>query len=273
LARAIAAREDPEAKEDGMAGSVEMVRDGGVGLVRLAVPERRNALDMPMREALAAAFIAFTDDPAIRVIVVSGGPTVFAAGADLKLLADKTPSGIQGLGLATYWKPIAECPKPMIAAVAGLALGAGAELAMMCDMIVADPTAEIGQPESRLGVIPGAGGSQRMVRTLGKQMTSYLLMTGNMLGAERAHALGLVCELAEVGEAENKAMALARQLAQQPPLSLLTIKRVLATASDLPLAAAISLEYREFLLMFDTADQKEGMGAMLEGRSPVFQGR
>ncbi len=252
---------------------VEMSSTEGVGLVRLAVPERNNALDMPMREALVAAFNDFTDDPQIRVIVVSGGPTVFAAGADLRLLADKTPSGMQALNLAKYWRPIAECPKPMIAAVAGLALGAGAELAMMCDFIVADPTAQIGQPESRLGVIPGAGGSQRMVRTLGKQMTSYLLMTGAPISAERAYALGLVCELAEIGQAETKAMDIARQIARQPPLSPVAIKRVLAMASDLPLAAATALEYREFLLMFDTADQKEGMAAALEGRSPVFHGR
>lgn len=256
-----------------MNGPVELERDNGVGLIRMATPERRNALDMPMREALAAAFTALTDDLDIRVIVVSGGPSVFAAGADLRLLADKSPSGIQGLGLAAYWRPIAECPKPMIAAVAGLALGAGAELAMMCDMIVVDPTAEIGQPESKLGVIPGAGGSQRMVRTLGKQMTSYLLMTGSPLKADRAHALGLACEITDVGGAEAKAMEIARQLAAQPPLSLLAIKRVLATASDLPLSAAIALEYREFLLMYDTADQKEGMAAALEGRAPVYTGR
>ena len=256
-----------------MAGPVETTCERGVGLVRLAAPERNNALDMSMREALVAAFTEFTDDPRVRVIVVSGGPTVFAAGADLRLLADKSPSGIQELNLTKYWRPIAECPKPMIAAVAGLALGAGAELALMCDMIVADPTAQIGQPESRLGVIPGAGGSQRKVRTLGKQMSSYLLMTGDTISAPRAYALGLVCELAETGQAETMAIAIGRKIAKQPLLSPVTIKRVLAAGADLPLAAATALEYREFLLMFDTADQKEGMSAALEGRAPVFKGR
>ncbi len=256
-----------------MAGPVETERHGGVGLVRMAAPERDNRLDMPMREGLLAAFTDFTNAPDIRAIVVSGGPTVFAAGADLHLIADKTPGGMQRLDLHHYWRPIQECPKPMIAAVAGVALGAGAEMAMMCDMIVADPTARISQPESRLGVVPGAGGAQRMIRTLGKQMTSYLLMTGMPITAERAYQLGLICELTEVGGAEAKALEIAAAIAAQPPLTPVTIKRMLANGADLPLATATALDYREFLLMFDTEDQKEGMGAALAGRTPVFKGR
>lgn len=252
-----------------MAGSIETVRENGVGLIRFTDPW---VLDMPTREAMAAAFTAFSADPDIRAIVVSGGAEIFVKG-DVRMLVDKYPDDLRALDLHRYWRPLLDCPKPVIAAAAGLAWGAGCELALMCDMIVADTTAQLAQPESRLGVMPGAGGSQRLVRTLGKQMTSYLLMTGNPISGERAWQLGLACELAPAGEAEATALALARHLAAQPPLSLANIKRVLATGPDLPLAEAARLENETWLGMFDTEDQKEGMAAAIEGRPPVFKGR
>lgn len=250
--------------------SVEM--DDAVGIVRLIRNEKLNALDLPTRQALAAAFRALTDDDAVRVILVTGGDKVFAAGADLNLLAGKRPSEIRALDFLRYWQPIAECPKPVIAAVAGFALGAGCELALMCDIIVADPTAQFGQPESRLGIMPGAGGTQRLVRVLGKHMASHLLMTGGTIDATRAHMLGLVCELAEEGGATALALEQAKRLARQPPLALAAIKRTLAAGSDLPLGAANMLENREFLLLFDSADAREGMNAFLEKRRPGFKG-
>jgi enoyl-CoA hydratase/carnithine racemase len=252
---------------------VELVRDAAVGIVRLARPEKMNALDLAMRGALADAFQELGEDPAIRVIVVTGSGTVFAAGADLRLLADKDPEGVRALDFARFWRPIADCPKPVVAAVAGPALGAGCELVLMCDIIVADRTARFGQPESRVGIMPGAGGSQRLVRVLGKYLASHLLMGGVALDAARAHALGLVCELVEPGEAEAAALALARKLAAQPPLALAAIKRSLAAGADLPLADANALEQGEFLRLFDTADQKEGMAAFLAKRQPLFEGR
>lgn len=252
-----------------MSGSLTVTTDGGIGLLRFTAPY---ILDMPTRAAMAVAFVDFTADPSIRVVVVSGGPAIFIKG-DVRMLADKHPADLEALRLHDYWQALLDCPKPVIAAVAGLAWGAGCELAMMCDFIVADPSAEFAQPESRLGVMPGAGGSQRMIRTLGKQMTSYLLMTGNPLSAERAHQLGLVCELAEAGKAEAKALDIARHLAAQPPLSLANIKRVLASGPDLPLHDAAALEHQTWLTMFDTEDQKEGMAAALAGRPPVFKGR
>lgn len=252
-----------------MTGSVEAIRDGAVGLVRFVDPW---ILDMPTREAMADAFATFAGDPAIRAIVVSGGPDIFVKG-DVQMLADKYPGDLRALDLHAYWRPLTDCPKPVIAAVAGLASGAGCELALMCDMIVADRDAQLAQPESRLGVMSGAGGSQRLIRTLGKHMTSYLLMTGDPLPASRAHQLGLVCEIAAPGQVEATALALAHRLAVQPPLSLANIKRVLATGPDLPLAKATRFEHETWLGMFDTEDQKEGMAAAIGGRPPVFRGR
>ncbi|RYD99037.1 MAG: enoyl-CoA hydratase [Sphingomonadales bacterium] len=252
-----------------MTASLSVTRDAGVGLIRFTAPF---VLDMPTRTAMADAFAEMSGDPTIRVIIVSGGPDVFIKG-DVRMLADKFAADIEALDLHAYWQPLLDCPKPVIAAVSGLAWGAGCELAMMCDFIIADPAAQFAQPESRLGVMPGAGGSQRMVRTLGKQMTSYLLMTGNPLPAPRAYQLGLVCELAEAGQVEVRALEIARHLAAQPPLSLANIKRMLAEGPDLPLREAAALEHRTWIAMFDTHDQKEGMAAVLEGRPPQFQGR
>ena len=251
---------------------VSIDRQGATGIVRLARPEKLNALDLSARQALAEAFATLEAQEELRVIVVTGGPDVFAAGADVALLAGKGPKDIKALDFASYWRPVAECPKPVIAAVSGYALGAGCELALMCDIIIADPTAKFGQPESRLGIMPGAGGTQRLVRALGKHMASYLLMTGGTIDAARAFALGLVCEIAEEGMAEEAALALAERIGKQPPLALDAIKRTLAAGSDLPLAAANALENREFLLLFDSSDAREGISAFLEKRRPRFQG-
>lgn len=252
---------------------VRIVRDGAVATVLLDRPARLNALNLAMRQALAAAFVELTADPRVRAIVVSGGDKVFAAGADLKLLADKGPSQVQRLDFPGLWRPIAECPKPVVAAVAGLALGAGCELAMMCDVIVADETARFGQPEIKVGIMPGAGGTQRLVRALGKPVANLMLLTGDPLPAARAAALGLVSELVAPGEALASAQAIAAKIAAMPPLAVAAVKRTIGAGADLPLAAAMALENREFLLLFDTADQTEGMVAFLDKRTPVFEGR
>jgi enoyl-CoA hydratase/carnithine racemase len=256
-----------------MSHPIRLDRESAVAVVTLDRPDRHNALDLPMRQALAKTFIALAADDAVRAIVVTGGDNVFAAGADLKLLADKGPGEVRDLGFPELWRPVADCPKPVIAAVSGLALGAGCELAMMCDIVVADPSAKFGQPEIRVGIMPGAGGTQRLVRLVGKQVANLMLLTGEMLSAERAAALGLVSELAGPGEALARAKALATKIASMPPLAVAAIKRTLAVGADLPLAAATALEHREFLLLFDSVDQKEGMAAFLEKRKPIFEGR
>jgi len=248
-------------------------REGAVGVITLNRPEKRNALDLTMRAAVAAAFRELEGDAAVRALVVTGGDSVFAAGADLNLLVDKGAQQVADLDLGQYWAPVAGCRKPVIAAVSGFALGAGCELALMCDFIVADPSARLGQPELAVGIMPGAGGTQRLVRTVGRQVASLMLMTGEALTGERAWQLGLVAELAEPGQALARALALAGRIARMPPKALEATKRVLRQGADLPLDAALALEHREFLLLFDTQDKTEGMRAFLDKRKPEFTGR
>jgi len=252
---------------------VVLERDGAVGIVFLDRPAKRNALDLAMRTAIAAAVVALDGDPAIRAIIIAGNGGVFAAGADLNLLVDKGPRAVQELNLGQYWAPLERCRKPVIAAVSGVALGAGCELAMMCDIILADATARFGQPEAKVGIMPGAGGTQRLVRALGKAVASLMLMTGQTCSAERAAQLGLVSELVVDMPVLERARQLARIVADMPPLALAAIKRVLKLGADLPLHAAMALENREFLLLFDTDDKTEGMRAFLEKRAPAFSGR
>lgn len=246
--------------------------DGGVGVVTLNRPGKRNALDLVMRRAISDAVSELERNEAIRVIVITGSTSVFAAGADLNLLVDKGAQQVADIDLGQYWAPVANSNKPVIAAVSGFALGAGCELAMMCDFIVADPTARFGQPELAVGIMPGAGGTQRLVRAVGKQVASLMLMSGEMLTGERAYQLGLVAELAADGGALERAMELARKAMRMPPKAIRATKRVLHQGPDLPLDAALALENREFLLLFDTTDKTEGMRAFLDKRKPNFTG-
>ena len=252
---------------------VLMRREEAVGIVTLNRPEKRNALDLAMRAAIAQTVSALDADAAIQAIVVTGGDTVFAAGADLNLLVDKGAQEVADIDLGQFWVPVANCRKPVIAAVSGFALGAGCELALMCDFIVADASARFGQPELAVGIMPGAGGTQRLVRAVGKQVASLLLLTGDQLSGERAYQLGLVAELAESGQALARAMELAKKAARMPPKAVAATRRVLRQGADLPLDAALALENREFLLLFDTADKTEGMRAFLDKRKPEFKGR
>ena len=153
-----------------MTTPVRVERDGAVGVITLDRPDKRNALDLSMRAAIAAAVTELAADADIRVLVVTGGPDVFAAGADLNLLVDQGAQAVADIDLGQYWAPLANCPKPVIAAVNGFALGAGCELVMMCDIVIASPGAKLGQPEARVGIMPGAGGTQRLVRAVGKPL-------------------------------------------------------------------------------------------------------
>ncbi|WP_454629923.1 enoyl-CoA hydratase-related protein [Bradyrhizobium cenepequi] len=252
--------------------SVLVERREAVGIVRLNRQERRNALDLAMRRGIADACRELDADPAIGAIVVTGGDSVFAAGADLNLLVDKGAQQVADIDLGQYWSPLAQCGKPTIAAVSGFALGAGCELALMCDVVVADATARFGQPEINVGIMPGAGGTQRLVRSVGKHVASLMLLTGEQLTGERAFGLGLVSALAESGEVTPTAVQLAKKTARMPAKAVAAIRRALRIGADLPLDAALALENREFLLLFDTADKTEGMRAFLEKRRPDFTG-
>lgn len=255
-----------------VAPPVLVEREDAIGVIVLNRPEKRNALDLEMRRAIAEAVIALEEDAVIRAIVIAGSGGVFAAGADLNLLVDKGAQQVADIDLGQYWAPLAKSAKPLIAAVEGFALGAGCELAMMCDFIVADATTRLGQPELKVGIMPGAGGTQRLVRTVGKPVASMMLMCGEMLTGERAYQLGLVADLVGEGKTLERAKELAWRAACMPPKAIRATKRVLADGPDLPLEAALALENREFLLLFDTQDKTEGMRAFLEKRRAVFTG-
>ncbi len=242
----------------------------GVLRLRLDRPEARNALNGELRVALAERFDAADRDETVRVLVVAGQERIFAAGADLKVMAKLSPTELHGLGYHRLWQRLADFRKPAIAAVRGLALGAGCELALHCDLIVAGRSAGFGLPEIKVGIMPGAGGTQRLVRTVGKYRALRLLMTGEILPAAEAAGWGLVSHLADDDKVEDEAVAVAAKVAAGPALALEFIKEAVLQGADLPLAAALAIERKSLQLLFDTEDQKEGMAAFAERRPPRF---
>ncbi len=242
----------------------------GVALLTLNRPEVRNALNLALRAELAKQVQRLDECPDTRAIVITGGDRVFAAGADLAELVEASPLQLQQRRLERYWQALARCRKPLIAAVNGLALGGGCELAMHCDLIIAGASARFAQPEVRLGIMPGAGGTQRLLRAVGKFQALRMLLTGCTVDAREAQAMGLASEVAE--DALPRALALAAELACLPPLALEQIKEVVRDGAEMPLEQALALERRAFQLLFGSQDQKEGMRAFLEKRTPEYQG-
>ena len=247
--------------------------EAGLALVRIDRPEARNALNGAVREQLAAHFHALAADDDVRCVVLTGGPQVFAAGADIKAMAGAGAAEMMLRGSQAHWAAIKDFPKPLIAAVNGWALGGGCELALHADIIVAGEGARFGQPEIRVGIMPGAGGTQRLVRAVGKYKAMRLLLTGEPVGAREAEAMGFVSEVAPDAEVLDRALAFARAIAALPPVAAMKIKEVVLAGADLPLDAALIMERQAFHLMFDTQDQKEGMAAFIEKRPPAFKGR
>ncbi|SFC26573.1 enoyl-CoA hydratase-related protein [Tropicimonas isoalkanivorans] len=255
-----------------MAEELIQERHDAVLLLRLNRPEALNALNIPLRRALAAAISAAADDPDVRAIVVSGGSKIFAAGGDIKEFADHDAPQIMALELQRIWAPIAACPRPIIAAVEGLALGGGAELAMHCDIILAAEDAQFAFPEVRLGILPGAGGTQRLPRAVGKFRAMRYLLTGDRIPASLAAEMGLVSELTPSGQAEAAALALAQKIARMPPLAVRQIKEVVLQGADCALPAALVLERNAHNILFSTEDRKEGVDAFIEKRKPLYRG-
>lgn len=245
----------------------------GVARVQLNRPQARNALNSALRQALARAFDEFDRDEATRCIVITGGEQFFAAGADLKEMAPLGPTAVWRLDAPRWWKAIADCGKPIVAAVAGPALGGGCELAQHADVIVAARSARFGQPEVAVGIMPGGGATQRLVKALGKYRAMRLLLTGEPIGADEALAAGLVSEVVDDALLMPRALEVAALIASRPPVALRLLKQAALAADDMPLAAGLMLERRAFELLFDTADQKEGMQAFFERRPPRFTGR
>ncbi len=205
--------------------------------------------------------------------MIAGRGGNFAAGADIKAFEELGSADMLAQRMHRYWETIARCPKPVIAAVEGYALGGGCELAMHADIIVAARTATFGQPEIKLGLMPGAGGTQRLLRAIGKYKTMMLVLTGDMFPAEEAERAGLVSVLTPEGDAVQHALQIAARIARMPPLAAAQIKEAVVNGEDAPLETALRLERKAFQLLFDTADKREGIAAFLEKRKPSFKWR
>jgi enoyl-CoA hydratase len=246
----------------------------GVALVVLDRHEVLNALDFALIAALTDALESLDRDPACRAIVITGaGDRAFAAGADIPELAAQTPTTLTVDDHFHRWERIKRIRTPVIAAVRGFALGGGCELAMTCDMIVAGEDAQFGQPEIKLGVMPGAGGTQRLTRAVGKARAMEMILTGRNMGAREAEAHGLVSQVVPSEATVPAALELAGRIAAMPPVAVRAAKAAVNRAEELSLDAGLEFERRNFYLLFDTEDQAEGMAAFSEKRPPQWQGR
>ena len=256
-----------------MSPLIESERDGGVVLLRLNRPEARNALSPELMEELATELERLDSDPEVRCFVIAGSDDVFAAGADIKAMIERSFAETLRHPAARFWKRLAELKTPMIAAVSGWALGGGCELALACDMIVASETAQFGQPEITLGIIPGGGGSQRLARVLGKQRAMEYVLTGRRFDAEMAFGWGLVNKVTKQGRWLEEAMDLARTIAERPPIAARLAKQAVLAADETALSAGLDAERRLYELATATEDRVEGMRAFVEKREPRFEGR
>lgn len=245
----------------------------GIASLCINRPEVRNALNQAVRQELAGHFAALGEDPEVRCIILTGGDKVFAAGADLRDIAEATPIEMHLRQVQRLWQAIAGCPRPVIAAVNGYAWGGGCELAMHADIIVAGENASFGQPEIKVGIMPGAGGTQRLTRAIGKFQAMKMLLTGQPLSGREAFAAGLASEVVEDEKVQERALELARTIAAMPPLAAAQIKEVVLAGQDASLDAALMLERKAFHLLFASQDQKEGMRAFFEKRKPSYEGK
>ena len=246
---------------------------GAVGLARLDRPEARNALSGELMEELASICERWDDDAEIRCIVIAGGDDWFAAGGDIKAMAKRTLAETLTTPSARFWPRLAALRTPLVAAVSGYALGGGCELALACDMVVASETAEFGQPEIMLGIIPGGGGTQRLARVMGKQRAMELVLTGRRIGAAEAHDLGIVTQLAPPDGWLDAALELADRVTERPPLAVRLGKQAVLAAEETALSAGLDQERRLYELAMATEDRVEGMNAFMEKRKPEFRGR
>ncbi len=257
--------------------STDSVRVGapapGVMQVTIDRPERRNALNIEVKDSVAHIVAALDQRPDVRAIVLTGANGAFVAGTDVAEMANLTPVEHTLRVTDRMFTVLRQTTTPLIAAVEGYALGGGCELALCCDIIVASSTARFGQPEILLGVIPGAGGTQRLLRAVGRYRAMHLLLTGQAVPATEAHAMGFVSELTDEGNAVTRALEIAGTVATMPPLAVAAIKEVVRVGADVPLDTALLLERKAFQILFDSHDQKEGMRAFLEKRRPQYEGR
>ncbi len=246
----------------------------GVALVTIDRPDALNALSFQLLAELVAALRALDAQPACHCVVLTGGGSrAFAAGADIRELAGQTPETLAANGGFNGWDELREIGLPIIAAVRGYALGGGCELAMACDLHVAGEDARFGQPEITLGIIPGAGGTQRLARAIGKARAMEMILTGRAITAREAEAAGLVSLVVPAEEAVDRALALAGRIAALPPLAVRAAKAMVNRAGELSLTEGLAEERQAFFDLFRTQDQAEGMAAFIEKRTPIWRGR
>ncbi|AYA36571.1 enoyl-CoA hydratase [Hymenobacter oligotrophus] len=244
-----------------------------VALIELNRPKELNALNLQLMQEVAAALKALDDNDEVRVIVLTGSERAFAAGADIKQMANRTAIDMLIVDQFTVWDQIRKTKKPLIAAVSGFALGGGCELAMTCDMIVASETAQFGQPEIKIGVMPGAGGTQRLTRAVGKVRAMEMVLTGQPIRADEALRAGLVNRVVPVGQYLEEAFRLAASIAEMSPVAARLAKESVNRAFETHLDEGLHFERKNFYLTFASEDQKEGMAAFVEKRKPDFKGR
>jgi enoyl-CoA hydratase/carnithine racemase len=256
-----------------MSEVLQSSREGHVALLRLNRPDARNALSPEVMEELASELERLDPDPEVRCVVIAGSDEVFAAGADIKAMVERSFAEALRHPAASFWRRLAAIKTPMVAAVSGYALGGGCELALACDMIVAAASATFGQPEINLGIIPGGGGTQRLARVLGKQRAMELVLTGRRFDAATAHALGLVNRVTPDDAWLEEAMKLAAEVAAKPPIASRLGKQGVIAAEETALTAGLENERRLYELAMATEDRVEGMTAFLEKREPNFEGK
>jgi enoyl-CoA hydratase len=244
-----------------------------VAHIQLNRPEALNALNLQLMSELKEALQALDADEQVRVIIISGNEKAFAAGADITQMAGKSAVDMYNIDQFSTWDAIKKTKKPLIAAVSGFALGGGCELAMLCDMIVASETARFGQPEIKIGVMPGAGGTQRLTRAVGKALAMEMVLTGRFITATEALQAGLINRVAPVELYLEEAVKLAGEVAAQSPLAVKMAKEAVLKAFDSTLDEGLHFERKNFYLLFASEDQKEGMQAFIEKRPPSFKGK
>lgn len=252
--------------------NILVIKEGPIGIVCLNRSRVLNALSSELMVELVNALEQLDKDESVRVIVLTGGEKAFASGADVREIAEATPVNLI-LGSFVLWDRVRKIAKPTIAAVSGYCLGGGNELAMNCDIIIASETAMFGQPEVNVGIMPGAGGTQRLTRTVGKHKAMEMILTGNSISAKEAHRIGLVNRVVPAEVLMDETKKIANEIAAKPPLAIRSAKEAILRAQDMTLEAGLEFERKAFYALFATEDSKEGMRAFLEKRKPVFKGK
>jgi enoyl-CoA hydratase len=247
--------------------------DGHVGIIKINRPKVLNALNPQLMTMLAEQMEAFDKDADIHVMLLAGSERAWAAGADIGDMAEQTAISMYERDQFATWDRIKRIKKPIVAAVSGFALGGGCELMMLCDIIVASDNAQIGQPEINIGVMPGAGGTQRLTRAVGKAVAMDVILSGRFLTAKEALTAGLISRVVPKEHWYSEAMKLAQELAKKPPLALKIAKEAVLTANEMSLSDGLAHERKLFYMLFATEDQKEGMRAFVEKRRATFKGK